>query len=501
MLEILLALSPVLLVLFLLIVLKRSIIFSAGITLAYTILLAAMNWLMPGVFIAAALGKALLVAVDITIIIFGAIFFLEVLKRTKLVDEIESSLCKVSHDQRVQGIILAWFLVSFLEGTAGFGTPAAIVAPLLVAIGFPAVTAVSVALIADSSAVVFGAVGTPIRIGFAGLDTSGVAFTAAFLTMIVGLIVPVMLLYVIVKTSPKGGKGSFRELVPFALWAGVALLVPFFLFSFLGQEFPSLFGPLVGLAIIVFTTKRGFLLPKNVWKFDESRLPKTKGSGSIKPFIPYILLLVFLFGGKYVLPKFNLVLIAPIMHILNLYNPGLLFVAAILIFMLFKKPKEGVLKDSVYSAVKILYKPFLAVLFITGFVQVMVHSGLNYSGLGSMISVVASSLETRFLPLFSPFIGGFGAFVAGSATVSNLLFGQFQFAAAVNLGISTALILALQVIGAGAGNMISLTNIVAAQATVKLSGKEAEVLRNTFVPFLIYVVLVGVLGFVVSLII
>ncbi len=104
--------------------------------------------------------------------------------------------------------------------------------------------------------------------------------------------------------------------------------------------------------------------------------------------------------------------------------------------------------------------------------------------------------ETSLLPFISPFIGAFGAFIAGSATVSTLLFGKFQFLAATNLGLNTSKILALQLVGAGVGNMIALTNIIAAQATVKLYHKEMSILKMTIIPCLIYLFVAGVVGLI-----
>lgn len=496
MINLLLSLSPIILILILLLVFRRTILFSAPITFIATAILAYIHWGLMPKFIYAASLKGLLVAIDVCIIIFGAIFFLDFLKSTGIIQTIESHLGKVSHDKRIQGIILAWFLCSFIEGTAGFGTPAAIVAPLLVGIGFPAVTAVVISLIADSTAVAFGAVGTPIRIGLEGLASSSVPFYVALINLIVGLIVPIIILIVIVKASKTKQKGAIKEMIPFSIWAGLVLLIPYFLSSYLGQEFPSLIGPLVGLAIIIWTTKKGFLVPKNVWAFEERKIPKKSETNNFKVYFPYVLLVLLLVVGKYVLPKITYSIVDPISHSINTYNPGLLFIITILIITLIYKYDFKYVKNASSDAFKILIKPFIAILFITAFVQIMNYSNpaLNTSGLESMVNIIANSLQTQILPFLAPFIGGFGAFIAGSATVSTLLFGSFQSQAATNLGMNTQIILALQVVGAGAANMIALTNIVAAQATVKLQGKDNEILKMTILPALIYLFLAGIIG-------
>jgi len=493
MIDFILAFSPILVIILLLFLLKKPLVSAAPLTYGYTALLAMLFWNMQLLEVSAATAKGLLVAIDIIIIIFGAIFFLEFLKETKIINNLEAFISHISADKRLQGIIIAWFLASFIEGTAGFGTPAAIVAPLLVGIGFPAVTAVSIALIADSTAAAFGAVGTPIRIGLAGLNVVGVPYYTALINLIAGIIVPVMILAVIVLTSRNKNIKNITEALPFAIWSGIAMTVPYFLASFLGQEFPALIGPLVGLFIIIFTTKKGFLVPKNVWAFDESKLPERTKDKPLKTFMPHILLIVFLIIGKFTLSATPFNIYGNINHSINFFNPGFAFILAILIFSLIYKSWDYI-KPASKKSVHILFKPFVAILFITAFVQIMVNSG--NSSIPSMIQIIAEYLKTSLLPLIAPFIGGFGAFIAGSATVSNLLFGQFVFSSTKSLGMSTAIILALQVVGAGMGNMIALTNIVAAQATVKLEGKETKILKINFIPFLIYGLIAGIIGLI-----
>src|SRR5699024_10345251 len=102
---------------------------------------------------------------DILWIIFGAILLLNLLKHSGGIGLIRQSFADISPDRRVQVVIIAWLFGSFLEGAAGFGTPAAIVAPLLLALGYPALASVMIGLMVQSTAVTFGALGVPILIG------------------------------------------------------------------------------------------------------------------------------------------------------------------------------------------------------------------------------------------------------------------------------------------------------------------------------------------------
>jgi len=130
-------------------------------------------------------------------------------------------------------------------------------------------------------------------------------------------------------------------------------------------------------------------------------------------------------------------------------------------------------------------------------VRIYINSGMNDLAIASMPISLAqwvSSNVGEIWPMFAPVIGALGAFIAGSNTVSNLMFTQFQFSVAESLGMTTALIVALQAVGAAAGNMIAIHNVVAASATVGLIGQEGAVLRRTLLPLVYYLGVLGVLG-------
>jgi lactate permease len=134
---------------------------------------------------------------------------------------------------------------------------------------------------------------------------------------------------------------------------------------------------------------------------------------------------------------------------------------------------------------------------------VFINSGVNESGLASMPLTLAdgvSSLTGQTWPFFAPIIGAVGSFVAGSTTVSNMMFSLFQFGVAQQIDVSPPLILALQSVGAAAGNMIAIPNIVAAAATVSLIGCEGILLSQLFLPLSLYLLLAGILGVIATLI-
>lgn len=148
------------------------------------------------------------------------------------------------------------------------------------------------------------------------------------------------------------------------------------------------------------------------------------------------------------------------------------------------------------SAKMIIGAGFVLV-FTIPMVRIYINSGLNDIGLESMPIVMAEwvAINVGYIyPLFAPFIGGLGAFIAGSNTVSNLMFSQFQFGVAENLAESTIMMVALGAVGAAAGNMIAIHNVVAASATVGLLDKEGEALRLTIIPTIYYLIVTGLIG-------
>ena len=494
-----LSLLPIVFILILVLVFRKSLFFSAPLTFVLTLLLSLFFWKMQSAYIFASSLKGLFIAIEITLIVFGALFFLDVLKKKGIVESIEYHLSHLSADKRVQAILLCWFFGSLLEGASGFGAPAAIVAPLLVGIGFPAITAVAIALIANSAPVVFGAVGTPINLGFSGLNVTNVSFYAGLTNLIVGTFVPLMIISVLVLLNSKTKKWKhIKDSIPFSIAAGLCFMVPYFIISMFSSEFPTLIGSIIGMGLLILIIKKKFLMPKHEWVFEYGRKEKLKVKyGFFKSFLPYLIVVVLLVITRFLpVTSFNYQILDGIAHNFNLFNSGIIFFAIALIYSLHSASAiKYSLKDSFFK----LEKAFVALFFIAAFVQLMANTNFNSSGLSSMVGVMAGFATTSALPFIAPFIGALGAFIAGSATVSNLLFGKFHVESATLLGMNAQKILALEVVGSAAGNMIALSNIVAAEATVKLHGQEEKLIKINIIPCLIYLALAGIVGLVLVL--
>jgi len=157
------------------------------------------------------------------------------------------------------------------------------------------------------------------------------------------------------------------------------------------------------------------------------------------------------------------------------------------------------LKAAVKESSSVLLSAGFVLLFTVPMVRILINSGVNGAELASMPIVMARYVADSvggIYPLLAPSVGALGAFLAGSNTVSNMMFSQFQFGVAQSLGISGAMVVATQAVGAAAGNMVAIHNVVAASATVGLLGREGSTLRKTVWPTLYYVLFTGVIGLI-----
>lgn len=479
---------------------KTSLLKASFLTLGIFTLLAIFYWQIFPHLLWISFGKGFFIAFDIFIIIFGAIFFLGLLEKLNIIKNISYYLEHFSKDYRLQIILLAWLFAAFIEGTAGFGTPVAVVAPLLVGLGLTPIRALVVSLLGNSVPGVFGAVGTPIKVGFAGLNTNAVPLIASIINC-AGFIIPIFMLWVITK-GRVNRKAEFFDALPFAIWAGIAFVVPSVFAVFLGQEFPSIVGAAIGIVIVFITTKLGLFVPKkpiSLQNKDELR----NTMPALRAFLPYIILILSLILGKMLIGNsglninFNL-LGQGFLHKFNLFNPGFVFIFVGLLVGLIMQSKKTDVMFLASKAFKSSLNPFFVIISTSALVQLMINSGNNTSGISSAITLIAKIFETNLLPFFTPFISAFGSFLTGSVTVSNIMFGNFFSTAGSDLGYSVAVTLSLAVVGAAAGNMIALADMLAAQAVLGVKNQEREILKGVFIPCLIFLVMIGTIGMAIN---
>lgn len=236
--------------------------------------------------------------------------------------------------------------------------------------------------------------------------------------------------------------------------------------------------------------------------------------GAFKAWLPYVLIAAIL-----ILTRLPFLIVQPVLNrwtltwVSILGQPGVdfsiapLYVPGIIPFLLVSVLALFLYRLSVRESVKVftqttkqLLPAAVALFFSVAVVRILIQSQVNPLGLESMVitmSSFASEIFRRSWPFFAPFVGILGAFISGSNTVSNLLFGGFQFGVAENLGISRIFVLALQGIGGAVGNMICVHNVVAVGATVGVLGREGRIVRQNLFPAVLYGLGVGLVGQVI----
>ncbi|MUM78062.1 L-lactate permease [Pseudodesulfovibrio sp. F-1] len=519
---------------------------------------AVVVWGLPVKYVAALSLQGFVTAIGILIIVFGAILILRTLQHSGGMETIQHGMQNITPDRRIQAIIIGYMFAAFIEGAAGFGTPAALAAPLLLSLGFPPLAAAIICLVFNSFPVTFGAVGTPVVLGLKflapGVDqavatgAAGVNFssmgdfialvgqwaTLMHLSMI--FILPIFMLGFITRyfgpeRSWKPGLAAWK----FCIFAAVSFAVPYLIFAWnVGPEFPSLIGGLVGLGIIVAGAKAGFCMPKDSWDFGPADKWSAEWTGSVsaessefkahmsqfKAWLPYILIGLILVVTR--IPELGLkgFLAAQAVTFSNilgyesvnaaiayLYLPGTIpfTLVAILTVFIHGMPADKV-KLTWKQAFSTMKNPTIALFAAVALVSIFQGSGIadvalnpnNYPSMPLAMAKAVAAYAGNAWPMFASFVGGLGSFITGSNTVSDLLFAEFQWGVAANLELPRQIIVAAQATGGAMGNMICIHNIVAVCAVVGLSGMEGAILKRTVWPFLLYGLVVGIVASLMS---
>lgn len=431
-------------------------------------------------------------------IIFPALCIFELLKRHDAFDTIKQALGSVTDDPRLLALLVAWFFALFLEGAAGFGTPVALAAPLLVSLGFPPVRAVTIVLIGHATGVSFGAVGTPIfaQVSMTGLAPLALAAQTALLHVALCIVLVGAVYWLAVPRDGQSGKPIAQAwAVPAAV---LSFAVPFYgIAAFVGPELPTLLGALLG----------GGLFAGSLVLARRTQLLSGQSGGTAegldwfelsRSLLPYGVLIVLILVTRLVEPV--RLLAGSIVwswqldnqfggRFLPLSHPGtMLFLSFVLGGVVLGERGSGLARCGL-SALRRLAPVVLALLGMLALARLMVHAGM-VDGLAMLVADAAGSSW----PVFAPMIGVLGTFVTGSATASNILFTEFQAETAGLLGLPVLMMVAAQCFGAAIGNMVCPHNVIAGAATVGLAGKEGDVLRRTTLIGVVYGIAGG--GFV-----
>ena len=428
----------------------------------------------------AALGVTLLTTVNILLIVLGAVFLYTLMSHTGLIKQMIYSLDNLHPSKELRFFLLAIGLTAFFEGVAGFGTPGAIVPLILMALGYEAVLSVSVVLLFDGLFALFGAVGTPLLLGLAlplrlpAGEVAAIGTSAALLVSAAGFLV-LWFVFRLVRKHHGPVENRMQVLALFSFF-----VLPFCALAWLAPELATVLGALAMLGGGVLCLRQ-----------PGARL-------DLRPWLPYALLAVLLLLPKlwpFLRQWIGWELVFENMFgsgirgsIKPLQSPFLPFVVVGLGVAFFRKSKSLYLREplSKMGSVFVVLFPSVAI------AQLMIYSGVAQPSMVYYIAELLSMLRQMY-PLFAPLIGVLGAFMTGSTTISNLVFGASQQQAAESLGISTTMVLALQLAGATLGNAICLFNIIAAASVANIRNYKA-ILANNMLPTLLAALLVGFLG-------
>jgi lactate permease len=535
----LLAALPIIVLLVSLGVLKLSAHLSAALALVTALAIALFLYGMPTglAFDSAAMGVVFGVW-SVAWIAFNAVYFHNMTVATGRFDNIKTVLAGFSEDRRLQALLIAFGFGALLEGVAGGGSPIAITAAMMAALGFPPVKAVVLALLANTAPVAFGGLGNPLIVlgritaPIVGLkpDHATDLFTAMVgrQVPILALIVPAFLIVVL------AGWKRMVEIWPAVLTAGLAFAAMQFVASnYISPSLVDVMAALTGMAALFILTR--FWQPKTVWRFEGETAAAAKDPDAAKPahgtlyaWTPYVILIIAIFASRigsifthlptwldlskllhkadwiFAWPGLDKAVIqhAPITAKNTpyaasftfdfLFSPGTVALIAAVIAGLVMGARP---KKLVQTYWKTMFQMRWAALTI--FMILAIAFVMNYSGATQTLGLALATTGAAF-PLFSAYIGWLGVFLTGSDASTNSLFGPMQVISAQQLHLSPILAGATNTSGGVMGKMISPQNLSIGATAIGQSGKEGSLLRQTFLWSMALTGVVGVISLLQS---
>lgn len=485
------AAGPLLLLLALMGVLRKSASISAVWGLAAAFFLAEAVWRMPLrlAVLSAAFG-AVYALWPIMWIVLAALWLYNLAVDTGSFELLRCWMAEhASGDEGVQAILVAFCFGALLEGTAGFGSPVAIAAFLLVALGFSKRQAVKVSLIANTAPVAFGALGIPIvaLAAVTGLSLGKLSAMVGRQLPFISVLLPAYLVWVL------GRRKGLKAVWPAALTGGLTFAMTQFLVSnSWGPYAPDILASVASIVAMVVLLR--------YWKPATSKEIAGQGSQaperlsrheSLRAWLPWVVLSAVMMGWSYLrlFQKASLHIHVPHLHdaiLITLYQrvygamydfqplaAGTAALGATLITAVLLRASPSLILKSGHKTAKQLTLPGLTVCLIVALAYLYNYSGMTYT-LGAALAGLG-----KLFPFASGFLGWLACFMTGSDTASNLLFGNLQVAAAHKIGVNPLLLAATNSSGAVTGKMISPQNIAIGVTTVGLVGREGEVLRST----------------------
>ncbi|MFP4315461.1 MAG: L-lactate permease [Desulfovibrionales bacterium] len=511
-------------------------------------------WRMDPIWLTAAAVYGVLQASEIILIVFGAILLMNTLERSGALATIRHHFQQITRDKRIQVLVIGLGFITVIEGAAGFGTPGALAAPLLIGLGFPPLAAAVFGLFFNALQPPFGAAGTPVIGGIgAVIDQRLLAGNQTVQTFLqevsgwTGLVTGSMLAFwglfgVFLLTFWFGPARKHRvgsalkstwEVAPFALLLGILAGGTQYLVALLfGPALPDIAAGFVVLGVGITLAHHSILVPSEPWTFasreDWPRTwlgglsPQSLSTGApaakmpiLLAWTPYLLVALVLLATRW--PGTGMVAFLQsysldIRQILGqdlsfslryLYLPGLVpFIPVAVLTGLLHRMDFASVKSAWRDSGAQVLAPALTLIVAVSMTQIMIQSATNGLGQPGMMQALSRMLAAgagSAIPFVAPWIGALGAFVTGSSTSSNILFSALQFEAAADAGLSRTIVVALQNVGSGIGNMVSILNIAAVCGVIGISGMEGVILRRIALPTMIAAALAGTAGLVLAM--
>ncbi|MCY4018623.1 MAG: L-lactate permease [Chloroflexi bacterium] len=481
---------------------------SAGFLLALALALFAFGGDIP--LLVVAIGKSILLAVDVLYIVWMALFFYNVTYEAGTVALIGQSLPRLTADRAAQSLLISWIFVSLLQGVGGFGVPIAVVAPLLVGLGYTATQSVIMASLGHGWAVTFGSLGTSFvaLTAVTGLPGQVLAHDAALVLGMACLFSGALVAYV------SAGWDGFLRSIPMLLIVGAAMGVTQWWIATngiwtLGSTTGALAGALVGVLYVLSPLHRGKPIKSKLAGDDRSRsialalsaygilLALAFSTNLIEPLETLVDSLLIKIEFPAVSTAFGWQVPSESGRAISVFGHAgaILFYAGCISFMLYRQAgyyeSDGVWGKIWLSVRRSAVKSTVSILALVAMASLMTHTGMT-----QMIARgISETFSAAVYPLFAPFIGTLGAIMTGSNTNSNVVFGALQQETAALLALSVPIVLAGQTAGASLGSVLAPAKIIVGCSTVGLAGQEGPVIRRMLVLGLIPVVFVALATF------
>jgi lactate permease len=472
---VLLAASPIAVVLVGMIGLKRPAVVVTPIAAVYTIVIGVLFFGGTGSGIAASLQTGVLDGVRIILLIFAAFTILVMMTGTGAMDRIKYVIAGLTRDRRVHVLIIAVMLGVFLEGAAGAGTPAAIAAPFLVGLGFAPLVAAAAPLIANSVPVSWGGAGATTIMGIEPISDYMTVMEASAMAGRIHLFGALLLPFLVVALV--FGRRGFRGLVPFMLFSGGFMSATLFVLSnFVGPEVTSMgTGLLTTAAALVYLRMLPVRTPDDFVYQPDLSVAITMSPW--RAFAPYAILIVMLPVVRYSVPLSVLVMWGYVVWVATV-----IFVSAYLGSLVLRVSLRSFSGYAATAARKVI-PALIAMCSLLTLSDVMVSTGMI-----EILAEVLAPVAGAFYPALAVAVGALGSFMTGTNLGSNIMFGPMHVQAALSLGQNPITIFAGQNVGGSIGNMICPNNVVAVATTVDILGEEGAIMRRVFPAFLVLLV-------------